>query len=155
MDNVKEKVILKVINKIFSKYNVEYFTNNFDTISQTQTASIEQHIKKLKFKINALKVKYDNLLNTLSETTDENIKTSITDKLTSINTEISTYTNSIEKLKNSIPQPPTKDNIRTSKKKLKAFLTNPNNILDSKKLIHSIIDSVYITENDIKVIFKE
>ena len=155
MDNVKEKVILKVINKIFSKYNVEYFTNNFDTISQTQTASIEQHIKKLKFKINALKVKYDNLLNTLSETTDENIKTSITDKLTSINTEISTYTNSIEKLKNSIPQPPTKDNIRTSKKKLKAFLTNPKNILDSKKLIHSIIDSVYITENDIKVIFKE
>jgi hypothetical protein len=91
----------------------------------------------------------------LSETTDENIKTSITDKLTSINTEISTYTNSIEKLKNSIPQPPTKDNIRTSKKKFKAFLTNPNNILDSKKLIHSIIDSVYITENDIKVIFKE
>lgn len=87
MDNVKEKVILKVINKIFSKYNVEYFTNNFDTISQTQTASIEQHIKKLKFKINALKVKYDNLLNTLSETTDENIKASITDKLTSINTE--------------------------------------------------------------------
>ena len=80
MDNVKEKVILKVINKIFSKYNVEYFTNNFDTISQTQTASIEQHIKKLKFKINALKVKYDNLLNTLS-------KASITDKLTSINTE--------------------------------------------------------------------
>lgn len=154
MDEVEKLVIQKTANKVFSKTNLLNFTENFDEISKEQSESTHKEIKRLKCKVLSLKAKHDNLIDMLSETTDKMAKDSITEKMKNINDEITTYTNEIHKLKKAIPKKPTKEEIKEAKKRLVSYLKNPKNMAESKKLLHGLIDVIYISDEGVNVKFK-
>lgn len=71
-----------------------------------------------------------------------------------ISAEINTYMNEINNLKKAIPQKPTQEQLREAKKRLVCYLKNPKNMIESKKLLHALIDVVYISDKGVKVKFK-
>lgn len=154
MDEVEKQVLQKTANKVFSKANLLHFTENFDEISKEQSEKTHKKIQTLKCKISSLKTKYNNLVDSLSEATDKRAKDSITNKMKNISAEMDTYTNDINNLKKAIPQKPTQEQLREAKKRLVCYLENPKNMIEAKKLLHALIDVVYISDKGVKVKFK-
>lgn len=154
MDVVESEVVKKAVNKIFSKVNTTYFINNFNDISKSESSLVDKHITKLNIKISALRKKKDNLLDSLSDTSDKAVRDDINSKLERINKEISAHTKKIQDLKKSIPQNPTKEEVLKAKSKLKSYILNPDNLVDANKLLREVIDCVHIVDGGIEINFK-
>lgn len=151
MSDVEEAVAKRIVNRIFSKANTDYFVEHFRDISKRESKKIQSSISKLNSKISALNIKCDKLVDQLSETTDTTLKDRIKNKLTKLHNEIDEYTKRANTLKKDIPQLPLKKDISNAKKKLKSLILNPDKMVDSKKLLHKTIKCIYIKGDDKKI----
>ena len=155
MEDVEKKVVSKVVSVIYSKDNTEYFRANFNHIARRQTAKIRKEIAKLEQRIAANERKKERLIDFVSNLDSESSICNVKDKLEATDKAIEDLTQELNQLNSTIPQKPTLEEVKASRKKLRQQFLKPENTTVARKIIKRIIKSINIEkdndERDIKI----
>lgn len=154
MDRVEKIVVNKVVNKIYSSSNIDYFLSNFNRIVQSQSEKSDDEIKTLKRRITALKTKRDNYVESLSKITDADTIAEIETKIKDKRKQIEDLSEELKNLKKEIPQKPSREEVIKSKAKLKKIMLNLGNQTEARKLLQNMVECIYTKDNDVKVMFR-
>lgn len=154
MDKVEKIVINKLVNKIYSKSNIDYFLSNFNRIVQLQSEKNNDEIKTLIRRITALKTKCDNYVESLSKITDAETINAIEIKIKDNRKQIEDLSAELKNLKKEIPRKPSREEVIKSKTKLKKMMLNPKNQTEARKLLQDKVECVYIKGDKAEVVFK-
>ncbi|MBQ2664987.1 MAG: recombinase family protein, partial [Clostridia bacterium] len=151
MDEVEKQVVRKVVSKIYSAKNIDYFLDNFGTISAAHTAESAEEVKTLKARINGYKHKLEICADNLTKVTDEETIVELEAKIREAKRAIAELTDKLNSVQENAPKKPTKDEVIQSKKKLAAFLLNPKNTAPAARIMNRTVDFVHIEKERIRI----
>ena len=154
MDTLTDFVVYQLAEKIFTPAIIDSFKTAFPALNKERLTQAKRKVKVLERKISTNDTTEEKYMKAIENSTSENSMQLFVNKINWLTEENERLNREITEKKAALPaDPPSTDEIMALKQDFITFMLDENNLPICKKCLQSLIEGIFIYDDEIKIVF--
>ena len=153
MLDLEDFVLSQLADKIFDKFHIQKFIDDFREINKKKIRDSKNHIRAYKREINLNNQKIANCVSQIENGCSETVMGLLSSRIEELTKANKKLEKQILSSENDVEAPPTIAEIKALKDKFKWYMTSKVNLPSRKAYIQAFVEKIEVTNDEVTIIF--